>query len=92
MRAADRIEGDIHAPATRSARSELTHRGNEVTWVSMATAPKRSTTGRFAAEQVPIAVRPRWLARSSSAVPTVPEAPTTRIVAPNGRLRQRVSI
>ena len=43
--------------------------------------------GQLVAEQVPIAFRPRWHARSSSAVPTVPEAPITRIVAPRGRRR-----
>jgi hypothetical protein len=37
--------------------------------------------------QVPIAFRPKCVARSSSAVPTVPEAPITRIVSPRGRRR-----
>ena len=83
MRSADGVEDRIDPGGELCAVLAATKSPSRS---SMAFAPKLSTTGMLAAEDVPMAFRPKWRARSSKAVPTVPEAPIARIVAPTGEL------
>ena len=84
MRAADRVEGGVHASPGR----ELPYGRDEIACAIVdrrrAEALDRGAVRGRAGPDRPEAEMPREI---EQAVPTVPEAPTTRIVAPGARRR-----
>lgn len=93
MCAANRIERGIDPGIALAPGREPAHGRHEI--VGAIVDPRRPETldgwqvrGRTGADRL----EPKWRARSSSAVPTVPEAPITRMVAPLGKRPSKESI